>query len=121
MNSILRVCDNREVRQQMYQAGNSSPEGNRLVLSKLLKSRNNAAEILGFSSHADFITASMLSKTPNGAKVFLKDLSAQVRDIAGEEFKMLEKLQKQIANGGAQGSVRGLGYSTLDAANPGKG
>ena len=51
----------------------------------------------GFSSHADFITASMLSKTPNGAKVFLKDLSSQVREIAGEEFKMLEKLQKQIA------------------------
>ena len=48
MNSILRACDNREVRRQMYEAGNSSPEGNRLALSNLIKSRNDAAEILGF-------------------------------------------------------------------------
>jgi Zn-dependent oligopeptidase len=48
MNSILRACDNREVRRQMYEAGNSSPEGNRLALSNLIKSRNDAAEILAF-------------------------------------------------------------------------
>jgi intermediate peptidase len=107
MNSILRSCDNREVRRQMYEAGNSSPEGNRLALSNLLKSRNDAAEILGFPSHADFMTASMLSKTPNGVKVFLNDLSSRVRDIAECEFKMLEKLQKQIANGGREEKIRG--------------
>ena len=113
MNSILRACDNREVRRQMYEAGNSSPEGNRLAtLSNLIKSRNDAAEILGFPSHADFMTASMLSKTPNGVKVFLRDLSSQVREIAEGEFKMLEKLQKQNASGGREEKfVAGMFYT----------
>jgi mitochondrial intermediate peptidase len=103
MNSILRTCDNREVRRQLFKAGNSSPDGNRLVLSNLLKSRNEAAEILGFSSHASLMTGSMLSKTPNGVKEFLLDLSSRIKNVAEREFKMLEKVQKQTGAGDVRG------------------
>ena len=100
VSTVLTYAEDRDFRQQMYQAYTSqasSGEFNNIpVIKEIIKIRSEKAHLLGFESFAAYQTANVMAKTPQNAintlmniwepaiKKFKKEL-AEIQSIANSE------------------------------------
>ncbi|XP_078418956.1 neurolysin, mitochondrial-like isoform X2 [Cetorhinus maximus] len=93
---IVKECYVPETRRKMEAAFNSRcKEENTRILEKLIPLRAKAAELLGFSSHADFaLEMNMVKKVQNVVK-FLDELYQKLKPLGEEERRFILDLKKK--------------------------
>ena len=98
--AVVTYGESRWLREQLYMAWvtrasdqtPSTPEFNNTeVILKILKRRQEAAELLGFSHYADVSLATKMAPDAASVLTFLKDLSAHYVPAARAEFAALEQ------------------------------
>jgi peptidyl-dipeptidase Dcp len=96
---IMQFCSNRKIRHQMYLGqstrGVSGEFDNRPTLRRIVELRHQRAQLLGFSSHADFVLQKRMAETPTHVNKFLSDLLAVVKPAAERELEDLRKYAKK--------------------------
>ncbi|XP_022941716.1 mitochondrial intermediate peptidase, mitochondrial isoform X1 [Cucurbita moschata] len=98
LSSILQYTSDDEVRKMAYVKGNSSPCANLDVLDKIIATRHELAQILGYRSYAEFAVTPNMASSPAVVVSFLQELSNLVRPSADEEFNQIKefKLKKRF-------------------------
>ena len=114
---FMQYADNRELRKQVYLAyynrgNNDNANNNKAIIAKILKLRQQKAQLLGFNNYAEFVLDEKMAKTPAAALALLnnvwepaltraKEESAALAAIAGHKiegwdwFYYTEKLRKE--------------------------
>jgi oligopeptidase A len=98
VQAILSFADDRALREQVYTAYNTrasdqGPEAgkhdNSQRIGQLLALRHEAAQLLGYASHAHVSLADKMAGTPERVLAFLRDLAARARPVAERELAEL--------------------------------
>ncbi|GCC26981.1 neurolysin, mitochondrial-like isoform X1 [Chiloscyllium punctatum] len=94
-----------ETRRKMEAAFHSRcKEENTIILEKLIPLRAKAAELLGFSSHADFVLEMNMAKKVENVGKFLDDLYEKMKPLGEQERSFILDLKKKECE------ARGLEY-----------
>jgi len=68
---------------------------NQKTVLKIVKSRHNRANLLGYKTHADFILEERMAENPAKVKNFLEELLEKARPAAINELQEIKKLAKE--------------------------
>jgi peptidyl-dipeptidase Dcp len=87
---FLQYADNRELRQRMFEAytaraDHGDASDNKAVLTRIASLRAERARLLGFASHADFMLAESMAKTPAAVDDLLERLWKPATRMAARE------------------------------------
>ncbi|XP_057952770.1 mitochondrial intermediate peptidase, mitochondrial isoform X2 [Malania oleifera] len=104
LSSILQWVSDDEVRKLAYIQGNSVPHANLGVLDKLIATRHEIAEILGYKSYAEFAVHPNMASSPEIVMSFLLEMSEVARPKADEEFKAIRNF-KRVKSGQLNGDL----------------
>eukprot|EP01135_Chromosphaera_perkinsii_P004144 Nk52_evm51s270 gene=Nk52_evmTU51s270 len=97
---ILKNCNNSSVRKAVDKAYNSKcQESNIPILEELVKLRHEAANLLGYKNHAEFVTEVRMAKTPEAVASFLNDLASKMTGIYEKEYERLLKYKQEDVPG----------------------
>lgn len=100
---VMTYCDNRELREKMYEAYNTraSSEGpnagkwdNSPVIDEQLKLRLELAQLLGFETYADYSLARKMAENPKQVTDFLEDLATRSKAQGLKELDELRQFAK---------------------------
>ena len=94
---VLQYSDNRELRKELLmayttRANHDNASDNKAVINKIIKLRTQKAQLLGFSTSADFILDDTMAKTPKAVYDLLKTVWTPAVAKAKEEAAELQKL-----------------------------
>jgi len=94
---FLQYADNRQLREQLYKAmynrGNNGNEfDNNDIINKIVNLRLEKANMLGFNTHADFVLAETMAKTPENVFNLLNKLWEYALPQAKKEKAELQKM-----------------------------
>jgi peptidyl-dipeptidase Dcp len=106
MEPFLRYCDNRALREQAWrmftQRGDHPGErDNKPLIVEMLRLRAERASLLGFASHAHWVTDDNMAGTPDAALALLNRLWTAASSKAREEIAELQTLADSAPGGGA--------------------
>ena len=92
----MQYADNRDLRETIYRAHvtRASEFGkldwdNTPLIAQILKLRNEAAQLLGYSSHAKVSLATKMAESPRQVVDFLEDLAAKAKPFALKDWDEL--------------------------------
>jgi Zn-dependent oligopeptidase len=93
--------DNRELRKEIAiafgaRAYQGKEHDNREIVLQIVKLRHERANLLGYSSHADFVLEERMAESPKKVKTFLNDLLAKAKPAAEKEFAELTAFAKEL-------------------------
>ncbi len=103
---VLTYADNRELREEMYQAfvTRASDQGphagqydNSAIIDETLALRHELAQLLGFANYAQESLATKMAETPDQVLGFLTDLAAKSKPQAQLEMDELREFAQQFA------------------------
>ena len=93
---VMQYADNRDLRETIYRAHvtRASEFGkpdwdNTPLIAQILKLRNEAAQLLGYSSHAKVSLATKMAESPRQVVDFLEDLAAKAKPFALKDWDEL--------------------------------
>lgn len=93
---VMQYADNRDLRETIYRAHVTrasefgKPEwDNTPLIAQILKLRNEAAQLLGYSSHAEVSLATKMAESPRQVVDFLEDLAAKAKPFALKDWDEL--------------------------------
>ena len=93
---VMQYADNRDLRARIYRAHvtRASEFGkldwdNTPLIAQILKLRNKAAQLLGYSSHAKVSLATKMAESPRQVVDFLEDLAAKAKPFALKDWDEL--------------------------------
>lgn len=94
---FLQYADNRNLREEIYQAwmniGNNNNENdNKEVIKEILQLRLQKAKLLGFNTFADYAIDKNMAKTPENVLTLLTQLWDAALPMATQEAKELQKM-----------------------------
>ena len=101
---VMSYADNRELRQEMYQAyvtraseqtTDQAQWDNSDIIEKILAGRYRLARLLGFDSYAHRSLATKMASTPKEVIDFLDDLAQHSKPIAEQEFQQLQAFAQE--------------------------
>ena len=93
---VITYASNDELRKRMYLAYTTRAyPKNKEILMDVLRTRNELAKMLGYSSWADFATADQMIGSASNMKSFLNDVDQASRDTAKREYGMLLEFARQ--------------------------
>jgi peptidyl-dipeptidase Dcp len=106
MEPFLRYCDNRALREQAWrmftQRGDHPGErDNKPLIVEMLRLRAERASLLGYASHAHWVTDDNMAGTPDAALALLNRLWTAASSKAREEIAELQTLADSAPGGGA--------------------
>ncbi len=98
---FVTYANNRELRKKITIAAGSKGfknndldnQNNVLQIAKL---RHERANLLGYSTHADFVLEERMAETPNNVDCFLNELLEKAKPAAKREFKNLQNFAKEL-------------------------
>jgi oligopeptidase A len=107
-HAVMTYADDRSLRQTLYKAwitraseyGDARWDNSR-VMVELLQQKQQIAQLLGFSSYAEFSLANKMAETPQQVLDFLEDLARRSRAQAQQEFSELSQFAEQQGLEGA--------------------
>lgn len=103
ITAILTYADSRELRAEIYRAYNTraSEHGphagqfdNSERIERILALRHEAAQLLGYPSHAHLSLADKMAGTPERVLGFLRDLAIRAKPVAGRELAQLAEFAR---------------------------
>jgi oligopeptidase A len=98
-SAIITFADNRELREIFYQAYNTKASDvgpnagkwdNSDILSNIIKTRQELAQLLGFKDYTQYSLATKMVKNPNQVIDFLSDLALKVKPMAQQEYLAIQ-------------------------------
>ncbi|MDH2925433.1 oligopeptidase A [Nicoletella semolina] len=96
---VMTYCENRELRQKMYEAFNTraSDQGpnagkwdNSAIMAEMLELRLELARLLGFNTYADYSLATKMAENPQQVVDFLENLAIRSKTQGKKEFEALQ-------------------------------
>jgi peptidyl-dipeptidase Dcp len=92
---FLQYAEDRELRQRIFTAYTSRADhgdslDNKPVLTRIVALRAERAQLLGYASHADYVLAENMAKTPAGVDGLLDRLWGPAKRVAAREAKDLQ-------------------------------
>lgn len=101
---VMTYCENRELRQKMYEAYNTraSDQGpnsgkwdNSAIMAETLELRLELARLLGFESYADLSLATKMAENPTQVVDFLEGLAKRSKEQGKKELAELKAFAKE--------------------------
>lgn len=94
---FLTAAPNRQAREKIwraftYRGDNDNANNTSAVIEKLVTLRIERAKLMGARSHADFVLADSMAKTPDAAMELLMAVYRPALQRSGEELRDIEKL-----------------------------
>ena len=103
---VMSYADDRDFREEIYtafatKASDQGPSAgkwdNTEIMTDILKSRHQLAQLIGFDNHAQRSLATKMAQSPQQVLDFLSDLAARSKPIAEEEFEELKSFANETA------------------------
>ena len=96
-DAVLKHADSRDLREALYRGwvtrgsdqGRDAKWDNSANIERILALRHEAANLVGFSSYAEYSLATKMADTPEQVMSFLRELSAHSRAAAERELEEL--------------------------------
>jgi len=96
---FLTYADNRELREQIWRAFNNRAFGgdfdNTDTIQKILRLREERAQLLGYDNHATYVLERRMAKTPDEVFGFLEKLLESYKPAAENDLKSLKEFAKE--------------------------
>ena len=97
MIPFLQYAKNRELREKIYRGyfmrgDNNNKNDNKKVIAKIIKLRQEKAELLGYKNFAAYVIDDNMAKTPEKVDEFLMKLWKAALPVAEEEVKEMQKI-----------------------------
>lgn len=97
---VMTYAKDRALRKTMFYAFNTKcTKGDELdnkeIITKLIRLKSERAQLLGFSSHAEFTLQERMAKTPKKVQAFLQELLLKAKPKALEEVQEVAQLAKK--------------------------
>lgn len=97
VETFLQLGDNRTLREQAFKAwaargANGNQWDNRKIIAEMVALRAERAKLLGFATHADFVLADRMAKTPAAARDLIERVWKPARERALEERTDMQAL-----------------------------
>ena len=92
---VLKYATNSETRQTYYTASENKCPANIPVFKEIMILRQEAAELLGYASHAAFRIEEKMAKSPETVMIFLDDLNSRLSAGAKRDVDGLKELKRQ--------------------------
>jgi peptidyl-dipeptidase Dcp len=97
VETFLQLGENRELREQAFNAwaargANGNQWDNRKIIAEMVALRAERAKLLGFETHADFVLADRMAKTPTAARDLIERVWKPARERALEERADMQAL-----------------------------
>ena len=97
MIPFLQFSEKRNLREKLYRGyfmrGNNDNEyDNKEIIKKIVKLRDQRAELLGFDNHAEYIIDVNMAKTPEAVYDFLEKLWYPALDMAKNDVKEMQAI-----------------------------
>ena len=98
---FIKYADKRELRKKLSLAFGSkgfqkNEYNNEEIVLKITKLRHQRANILGYTTHAEYVLEERMAGSPAKVKSFLNDLLEKATPIAKKEFSELETFAKEL-------------------------
>nr|XP_043613956.1 mitochondrial intermediate peptidase, mitochondrial isoform X2 [Erigeron canadensis] len=93
--TVLQWTSDDEVRKLVYIQNHSVPRANLAVLDKLIASRHELSQIMGYNSFADYALNTNMASSPGVVSSFLLELSKTVQAKAVEEFESMRDFKRR--------------------------
>jgi len=84
-----------ETRKRANQGYESKTIQNAPLLSEIVRLRQQAAELLGYKSHSDWVLEINMNKTPDRVLTFLEDLKSKLTPLGQAEKEKFLKFKKE--------------------------
>ncbi|NVN17797.1 M3 family peptidase [Muricauda sp. HICW] len=100
---FMKYAKNRELRKELSMAFGSKgfhndELDNQENVKRIVNLRHERANLLGYSTHADFVLEERMAETPEKVKDFLNELLEKAKPAAEREFTELEAYAKELDN-----------------------
>jgi len=97
---FLTYANNRELRKEMAIAAGKkgfqdNNHNNEKIVLEIVKLRAKRAQLLGYSSHADFVLEERMAESANKVTEFLEDFLKKAKPKATEQFNQLKAFAKK--------------------------
>lgn len=98
---FMKYAQNRELRKKMALAFGAkgfqqNKNNNEAIVLEIVKLRHERANLLGYTTHADFVLEKRMAKSPQKVQSFLDELLEKAKPAAKKEFEELSKFAKEI-------------------------
>ena len=98
---FMTYANNRELRKKLALAfGSKGFQNNELdnqdIVLKIAKLRYERANVLGYTSHANYVLEERMAETPDKVFSFLNEILEKAKPAAQGEFKQLENFAKEL-------------------------
>ncbi|WP_108802934.1 M3 family metallopeptidase [Aquimarina sp. Aq107] len=98
---FMTYADNRELRKKLSLAFaskgfNNDELDNQEVVLRIAQLRHNRAQVLGYTSHANYVLEERMAETPEKVFSFLNEILDKAKPAAEREFKQLENFAKEL-------------------------
>lgn len=97
VETFLQLGENRQLREKAFKAwaargANGNEWDNRKIIAEMVALRAERAKLLGFETHAEFVLAERMAKTPQAARDLIERVWIPARERALEERADMQKL-----------------------------
>ncbi len=97
MIPFLQYAENRDLREKLYRGyfmrgDNNNENDNKEVIKKIVRLRDQKAELLGFDNYAEYIIDVNMAKTPEAVYDFLEKLWEPALEIAKQDVKEMQAI-----------------------------
>ncbi|WP_299188409.1 M3 family metallopeptidase [uncultured Aquimarina sp.] len=98
---FMTYADNRELRKKLSLAFaskgfNNDELDNQEVVLRIAQLRHNRAQVLGYTSHANYVLEERMAETPEKVFSFLNEILDKAKPAAERELKQLENFAKEL-------------------------
>ncbi|KAJ2450563.1 metalloendopeptidase [Coemansia sp. RSA 2336] len=94
MVPVMQMAKNEDTRRLMLQAEETRCPENIALLEEAVKLRLEAARLMGYKTHAEYMLEVNMAKTPQSVLEFESDLHKRLDVLADAEIKEIEKLKR---------------------------
>uniref|UniRef100_UPI004057BB7F M3 family metallopeptidase n=1 Tax=Alistipes sp. TaxID=1872444 RepID=UPI004057BB7F len=97
---FLTYSQNRELREKMYKAylnrcSNDNEYDNKQIITDMVRLRIEKANLLGYKSYADYVTAEQMAGSPKAVYALLEEIFTSANQKAKEELEEMNRLFKR--------------------------
>lgn len=97
---FMKYAQNRELREKLYRANGAksfrdNDKNNSEIIKKIVNLRYEKAQLLGYSTHADYVLEERMAKTPKKVNDFLRDLLKKARPFAEKDIDKLSQFAQE--------------------------
>ena len=100
INPVLTYCDNRDLRKELYMTYNTvcckgGPSDNQEICKKLVNSRMQIAQLLGYKTFADYVLENRMAQNSKNVYKLLDDLLEAYKPTALQEIEAVNKIANE--------------------------